>query len=41
VEKALITEELYSADGITGDPADDMFAAFTLEAKEDYIVARD
>ncbi len=41
VEKALITEGLYSADGITGDPADDMFVACALEAKADYIVARD
>ena len=41
VEKALITEGLYSADGITADPADDMFVACALEAKADYIVARD
>jgi hypothetical protein len=41
VEKALITEGLYSADGITEDPADDMFVACALEAKADYIVARD
>jgi hypothetical protein len=41
VEKALITEGLYRADGITKDPADDMFVACALEAKADYIVARD
>jgi predicted nucleic acid-binding protein len=41
VEKALITEGLYSADGITNDPADDMFVVCALEAKADYIVARD
>jgi hypothetical protein len=41
VEKALITEGLYSADGITEDPADDMFVACALEAQADYIVARD
>jgi hypothetical protein len=41
LEKALITEGLYSADGITADPADDMFVACALEAKADYIVARD
>lgn len=41
VEKALITEGLYNADGITEDPADDMFVACALEAKADYIVARD
>jgi putative PIN family toxin of toxin-antitoxin system len=41
VEKALITEGLYSADGITEDPADDMFIACALEAKADYIVTRD
>jgi len=41
LEKALITEGLYSADGITEDPADDMFIACGLEAKADYIVARD
>ncbi len=41
VENALITEGLYSADGITEDPADDMFVACALEAKADYIVARD
>ena len=41
VEKALITEGLYSADGITKDPADDMFIACALEARSDYIVARD
>ena len=40
-EKALITEGLYSADGITEDPADDMFVACALEANADYIVARD
>jgi putative PIN family toxin of toxin-antitoxin system len=40
-EKALITEGLYSADGITEDPVDDMFVACALEAKADYIVARD
>ena len=41
VEKAFITEGLYRADGITEDPADDMFVACALEAKADYIVARD
>ena len=41
VEKALITEGLYNAEGITEDPADDMFVACALEAKADYIVARD
>jgi putative PIN family toxin of toxin-antitoxin system len=41
VEKALITEGLYSADGITEDPAADMFVACSLEAQADYIVARD
>jgi putative PIN family toxin of toxin-antitoxin system len=41
VEKALITEGLYSAEGITEDPADDMFIACALEAKSDYIVTRD
>jgi putative PIN family toxin of toxin-antitoxin system len=41
VEKALITEGLYSANGITEDPADNMFIACALEAKADYIVARD
>ena len=41
VEKALITKGHYSADGITEDPADDMFIACALEAKADYIVARD
>jgi putative PIN family toxin of toxin-antitoxin system len=41
VEKAMITEGLYRADGITKDPADDMFVAYALEAKADYIVARD
>jgi putative PIN family toxin of toxin-antitoxin system len=40
VEKAIITEGLYSADGITEDPADDMFVACALEAKADYIVTR-
>ena len=42
VEKAVITGGLFSADGITEDPADDMFVvACALEAKADYIVARD
>ena len=41
MEKALITEGLYSAGGITEDPADDMFIACALEAKADYIVTRD
>jgi len=41
VEKALITEGLYSAEGITEDPADDMFIACALEAETDYIIARD
>jgi putative PIN family toxin of toxin-antitoxin system len=41
VEKALITEGLYSAGGITEDPAVDMFVACALEAKTHYIVARD
>ena len=41
VEKALITEGLYGANGITEDPADDMFVACALEAKADDIVARD
>ena len=41
VEKALITDGLYSANGITEDPADDMFIACALEANADYIVARD
>ena len=41
VEKALTTEGHYSAEGITEDPADDMFFACALEAKADYIVARD
>jgi putative PIN family toxin of toxin-antitoxin system len=41
VEKALITEGLYSVEGITEDPGDDMFVACALEAKADYIVARD
>jgi predicted nucleic acid-binding protein len=41
VEKALITEGLFSADGITEDPADDIFVACALEAKADYIVFRD
>ena len=41
VENALITEELYNAEGITEDPADDMFIACAQEAKADYIVARD
>lgn len=41
VENALITVGLYSADGITEDPADDMFVACALEAKAGYIVSRD
>jgi putative PIN family toxin of toxin-antitoxin system len=41
VEKALITEGLYNANGITEDPADDMFVACALEANADYIIARD
>ncbi|MCP4623268.1 MAG: putative toxin-antitoxin system toxin component, PIN family [bacterium] len=41
VEKAFITEGRYSADGITEDPADDMFIACALEAEADYIIARD
>jgi putative PIN family toxin of toxin-antitoxin system len=41
VEKALITEGHYRADGITDDPADDMFLACALEAKADYIVSGD
>jgi putative PIN family toxin of toxin-antitoxin system len=41
VEKALITEGLFSADGITEDPADDMFVACALESKADYILSRD
>jgi len=41
VENDAITEGFYSADGITEDPADDMFVAFSLKAKADYIVASD
>ena len=34
-------EDEFFAEGITEDPADDMFIACALEAKADYIVARD
>ena len=41
MKKALITQDLYSANDITEDPADDMNFACALEAKADYIVSRE
>jgi uncharacterized protein len=41
IEHAVTTKGLYSIDGITEDPKDDMFIACALEGKTDYIVSRD
>ncbi len=41
IEHAVTTKGLYSIDGITEDPKDDMFIACALEGKADYIVSRD
>lgn len=41
IERSAVTEGLYSIDGISADPRDDMFVACAMEGEADFIVSRD